>query len=385
MRLPAGCLALALATVPLRAQSGAPAPTLDALIRAEDARARTAADLAVLRAGLGAGDAALRRVAVRGLGRLERGDVLDDVVAALGDRDPAVREAAAHAAAQAAARGERVDDARRALRARLAAEAEPAVRGALAESVGRLRAGRDAVAPTAEALAALLPARGAVRGLFFLTRQPDVRGLVPPPVGARLQAVATAAGAPDELRATAAAARLAAGGATPADSAALRRDPSGAVRALAATAESIDDPAPVVRYRAVALAACPALATAARDTNVHVAYAAVDALQKCGGDAAAVAAIERSPSPRAVVALAAAAPERARPRAAAAARSAGWVTRVYAARAAAACATRCCSAGSRATPTRTWRARRSTGSRRSPATPTTPSTSPRSAPTRVSS
>jgi hypothetical protein len=384
MRLLAGCLALALAALPLHAQSRP--PTLDALIRAEDARARTPADLAVLRAGLGAADAALRRVAVRGLGRLERGDVLDDVVAALGDRDPAVREAAAHAAAQAAARGERVDDARRALRARLAAEAEPAVRGALAESVGRLRAGRDAVAPTAEALAALLPARGAVRGLFFLARQQDARGLIPAAVGVRLQRVATSAGVPAEVRATAAAARVAAGGRL-----ARGSSPRSAATRAARCARSRRRPSRSTTRRrwcanrAVALAACPALATAARDTNVHVAYAAVDALQKCGGDAAAVAAIERSPSPRAVVALAAAAPERARPRAAAAARSAGWVTRVYAARAAAGCATRCCSAVSRATPTRTWRARRSTRCRPSPAAPTTPSTSRRSARTRASS
>jgi cyclophilin family peptidyl-prolyl cis-trans isomerase len=227
-----------------------------------------------------------------------------------------------------------VADARRALLERLATEANPDVRDQLAESVGRLRAGSGDVARTAETLAALLPARGAVRGLFFLARQRDARGLIPAPVGARLQAVATATATPEEVRATAAAARIAAGGATPADLDALRRDPSAAVRVTAATAESIGDPAPVVRYRAVALAGCPALVTAAGDANAHVAYAAVDSLAKCVGDAGAVAAIERSPSPRAVVALAAVAPERARVRVAASAASRDPFVRVYAARAA---------------------------------------------------
>ena len=330
MRHLAGCLALALAAAPLRAQ----APTLDQLIRAEDARARTPSDLAVLRAGAAAADPALRRAAVRGLGRLERGEVLDDVAAALADPDPGVRQAAADAVAQAAARGERAADARRALLARLATEPDSAVRGRLAESAGRVRAEGDDAARTAEALAALLPARGAVRGLFFLARQRTARGAIPASVGARLQAVAIAPAVPAEVRATAAAARVAAGGATPADSAALRRDPSAAVRATVATAASIGDPAAVVRYRAVARAACPALVVAARDANAHVAYAAVDSLARCAGDAGAARAIERSPSPRAVVALAAVAPARARPRVTAAAASRDPVVRVYAARAA---------------------------------------------------
>ena len=74
MRRPTALLVLALAAA-TTAASRAQAPTLDALIRAEDARARTPAELAVLRAGLGAPDPLLRRTAVRGLGRLERADV----------------------------------------------------------------------------------------------------------------------------------------------------------------------------------------------------------------------------------------------------------------------------------------------------------------------
>src|SRR5688500_20259612 len=116
MRLLTGLLALGLAAAPLGAQAPrGPAPTLDALIRAEDARARTAADLATLRAGLAAPDAEIRRVAVRGLGRLERADLLDLLVAGLADADPRVRRAAADAVGQAVSGGDRVADARAAL------------------------------------------------------------------------------------------------------------------------------------------------------------------------------------------------------------------------------------------------------------------------------
>ena len=282
MRTLAAALLLALA-VPLGAQP----PTLDQLIRAEDRRARTDADLAILRAGLAAPDAAIRRHAARGLGRLERSAVLDDVIGALGDRDAAVRQAAADAVAQAVARGERVADARRALLARLAAEPDTAVRGQLAESLGRLAASADDVAATAETLAEQLPLRGAVRGLYFLARPRATRERIPPAVGARLQAVVATPTLPDDVRATAAAARVLVGGASPGELAALRRDPSADVRATAATAASITDPAPLVRYRAVALAACPALVAATRDTNAHVALAAVDALAKCPGHPAA--------------------------------------------------------------------------------------------------
>jgi cyclophilin family peptidyl-prolyl cis-trans isomerase len=330
MRTLAHLLALCLATRAL----GAQAPSLDQLIRAEDARGATAADLATLRAGLAVPDASLRRHAVRGLGRLERADLLDDVVGALDDRDAGVRRAAADAVAQAVFRGDGAARARAGLLARLATESDAAVRGQLAEGAGRVRADSGDVAATAEAIAAQLPLRGAVRGLYFLTRQRAARGRIPGAVGARLQAVATTASHADDVRAIAAAARLAAGGATAADSAALRRDASGDVRALVATAAMLSDPAPLVRYRAVALAGCPALAAATRDANAHVALAAVDALARCPGDAGAVAALEASRAPRAVTALAAVAPERARARLATLAADRDPFARTHAARAA---------------------------------------------------
>ncbi|GLC26864.1 peptidylprolyl isomerase [Roseisolibacter agri] len=330
MRPIAALLALSLTAGALPAQ----APTLDALIRAEDARGATAADPATLRAGIGAGDATLRRMAVRGLGRWERPDLLDDVAGALDDTDATVRRAAADAVGQAVQRGEGAARARAILLAKLGREPDASVRGQIAENAGRVRIDSADVAATAEALAAQLPLRGAVRGLFFLARQRAARGLVPAAVAARLQQVATTAALPTDVRATAAAARIAAGGATPDELAALRRDASGDVRALAATAAMITDPAPIVRYRAVALAACPALVTATRDPNAHVALAATDALAKCTDDAAAVAVLEASSSPRALVSLAAVAPARARTKLARVAASRDPFARVHAARAA---------------------------------------------------
>ena len=330
MRILATAILLGLAAAPLAAQ----APTLDQLIRAEDRRAPTDTDLAILRAGLAAPDAALRRHAARGLGRLERGAVIDDLIGALGDRDALVRQAAADALAQAVSRGERTADARRALLARLAAEPDLAVRGQIAESLGRIGTSPDDLAGTAETLAAHLPLRGAVRGLYCLARQRAARGLMPPAVGTRLQSVVATAANPDDVRATAAAARMLVGGATPDELAAFRHDRSADVRATAATAASIADPAPLVRYRAVAAAPCAALAAATRDANAHVALAAVDALAKCAGDDGAIAALEVSSSARAVVALAAVAPERAGRRLPAIAADPDPFVRVHAARAA---------------------------------------------------
>ncbi len=105
--------------------------------------------------------------------------------------------------------------ARSALFARLATEADPDVGGQLAENIGRVRADSGEVAQVAERLVAYLPLRGAVRGLYFLSRSRSARGRISASVGERPQYVATTA--------------------------------------------SIDDPAPLVRYRAFALADCPAL------------------------------------------------------------------------------------------------------------------------------
>jgi HEAT repeat protein len=111
---------------------------LDRLLRAEDARAHTARDLATMRAGLKAKNPALRRYAVRGSGRLERAEVLVDIVPMLDDSSAVVRAAAADALAQGASHdGMRV--ARAALAERAGVERDPQVLGMIAESMGGSR------------------------------------------------------------------------------------------------------------------------------------------------------------------------------------------------------------------------------------------------------
>jgi hypothetical protein len=72
-----------------------------AILQAEDRRAPTARDLAVIRGGLHAGDAETVRVAVRTIGRLERASLVADIVPALRHPLPEVRAEAATAIAQA--------------------------------------------------------------------------------------------------------------------------------------------------------------------------------------------------------------------------------------------------------------------------------------------
>lgn len=103
----------------------------------EDARP-AADDAGELRAGLAADSALLRRFAVRGLGRLEDPAGLPAIEPLLADPDPAVRAQAADAVAQAVY-NEASATAATMLQARLAADVDPAARGALAMALGRLR------------------------------------------------------------------------------------------------------------------------------------------------------------------------------------------------------------------------------------------------------
>jgi hypothetical protein len=70
------------------------------LYRAEDARAATSADLEILLRALRSPDAETRVIALRATGRLQRSDLLDSLVPALGDSAEAVRIEAANAVAQ---------------------------------------------------------------------------------------------------------------------------------------------------------------------------------------------------------------------------------------------------------------------------------------------
>src|SRR5260221_482393 len=97
-------LAIALLIVAARAglQPQSARPTQVAILEVEDRRASTARDLAVIRAGLNSPDGQTQRIALRALGRLERPQLISDIVPALKAALPEIRAEAANAIGQAA-------------------------------------------------------------------------------------------------------------------------------------------------------------------------------------------------------------------------------------------------------------------------------------------
>ena len=143
------CVVAAAATLLLIACGGADSPEsverLDAEDRAlladlliEEDRRPDLEQAEALHRGLASENPLLRRVAARGLGRLEDPDALDDLAPALADESSAVRSQAANAVAQSVF-NESSSAAADVLRGRLALETDAAVRGALAQALGRLR------------------------------------------------------------------------------------------------------------------------------------------------------------------------------------------------------------------------------------------------------
>ncbi len=110
---------------------------LDYLMAAEDRRGATEDDLLTLRHAAGVQEASMRRAAARALGRLERAELLPDILPLLEDSDAEVRAAAATAVAQALSRGAgRMGF--EPLRFRLATDPDAGVASAAAASIGRL-------------------------------------------------------------------------------------------------------------------------------------------------------------------------------------------------------------------------------------------------------
>jgi cyclophilin family peptidyl-prolyl cis-trans isomerase/HEAT repeat protein len=110
------------------------------VFEAEDQRAPTAADVKVLVDGTRHASEIVQRMAVRALGRLERPAVVPDIVPLLAASSAAVRAEAANALGQVAPN---VDLARQGeipalLILRLEVERDPAVRGVLCQTIGRL-------------------------------------------------------------------------------------------------------------------------------------------------------------------------------------------------------------------------------------------------------
>jgi cyclophilin family peptidyl-prolyl cis-trans isomerase len=121
------------------------AQTRLAVLQAEDRRAPTASDLAILRSGSRSGDPQIARAGVRALGRLERPSLIPDILVLLRHPLSEVRADAADAVGQAAQGWKRerptnavIESTLAALVARLKIEGDSDVREALAETIGRL-------------------------------------------------------------------------------------------------------------------------------------------------------------------------------------------------------------------------------------------------------
>jgi cyclophilin family peptidyl-prolyl cis-trans isomerase/HEAT repeat protein len=333
-----------------------PVVTRLSILQAEDRRAPTPRDLAVLRAGLHSGEAGTVRAAVRALGRLERPALVADILPSLKHPLPEVRAEAANALGQAAAGWKRkapaggVDPIARALEARLAVEDASDVRAAVCETLGRLpyttpeqvhRAGQTLVGEISRH--ASLPDRlGVAEGLELLVRlQSPLHPATPELVAALLDLSALR---PAEATSAARIRRLALEtliGAAAVDDDLVRRavtDPDAQVRRLAmraaalpapehaadgagpppgtsngsairmsagaaaaALAAGLTDAAAMVRLEAVrglrnrlGDEACSPLVGALKDRDTQVDLVALDQLAMCGASTDAVEALERT-------------------------------------------------------------------------------------------
>lgn len=116
-------------------------PALQRIVHGEESRAANPAELKGIEDGLKSSSAAIRVVAVRALGRLERPSVGGAIIPLLADASPAVRKEAADALAQSqmgSTRGRDTSFATYSLKKTLTTEKVPAVRSVLMASIGRM-------------------------------------------------------------------------------------------------------------------------------------------------------------------------------------------------------------------------------------------------------
>ena len=372
-----------------------PSPTTRlAVLQAEDRRAPTPRDLAIIRSGLHGGDPQTVRVAVRALGRLERPALIPDLVPSLRHALPEIRSEAANAIGQSA-QGWKGDNAPAAsaidgvsspLVARLRVEAEPDVRAAICDTIGRLpyvsasqtEAAERTLIEMASRAETVMDRLGVAQGFDGLVRTQRtrrapadealalLRRLVIPmkgesATGARVRRLAL------EALTTAAAVDAETLGAAAHDpDAQVRRL---AMRAAAAAAPHVAaaqlhsvltagraDDSPIARLEALRslrtrndVDSCAAALAAAGDRDLHVALFALDQMGACGSAPGAVTALERTVTDlsdagsvrgwhraaHALVALAAAVPARGAAVLPQFTGSRIWQLRMYAARAAA--------------------------------------------------
>jgi cyclophilin family peptidyl-prolyl cis-trans isomerase len=377
-----------------RAQDAARTTRL-AVLQAEDRRAPTARDLAIIRSGARSGDAQTVRIAIRALGRLERPALIPDITPSLRNPFPEIRAEAATAIGQAAqgwnadhpAAAPDVDAVVAPLVARVKIEGEPDVRAAICETIGRLPYATAGQVEAAERTLIDMTGRaesvtdrlGAAKGFEALARtQRKLRPLGGEAV-AMLRRLATpgpsdaATGA--RVRRLALEALITASAVEATLVGAASHDPDAQVRRIAMRAAAVSgasgptpddaravltfgrvDDSPAVRLEALRslrargdAGSCAAALTAVTDRDLHVVMTALDQLGACGASADAAAALERAVtdlsgagSPRAwhraahaLVALATAAPDRGAVALPQFTGSRIWQLRMYAARAAA--------------------------------------------------
>jgi cyclophilin family peptidyl-prolyl cis-trans isomerase/HEAT repeat protein len=382
----------------------APRTSRLAVLQAEDRRAATPRDLAIIRSGLHGGDAQTVRVAVRALGRLERPALIADLLPSLRHALPEIRSEAANAIAQAAqgwkegsgsrvqgsgftaATAAAIDGASSPLTARLKIEAEPDVREALCDALGRLPYANAAQVESAERVLVDMAGRaetvtdrlGVAQGLEALVRTQRklrapgedaaavLRRLAIPVKGEAVTGVRVRRLALEALTSATLVDAETLGTAAHDPDAQVRRL---ALRAAAAAAPQVAaaelhrvltagraDDSPIVRLEALRSLrvqhdadACAATLAATGDPDVHVALFAFDELGGCGSAPDAIAALERTArdlasagvarswhrAAHALVALATAQPDRGVGVLPQFASSRIWQLRLYAARAAA--------------------------------------------------
>ena len=380
-----------MAPAPAGAQGpGVPVDTvaLQRLLVAEDARGTGRDGLEPLLSALTGSDTLLRRLAVRGLGRMQRPELGRRLLPLLADSVPTVRAEAANAIAQSMRRVPRdttradagqfaTSEAASALERALvlADETDAGVVDALAQSLGRLPLRDSAAARAAEAvIRARFAARqtaGTAHGLYTLARARRATGNLEPASVALLRRAAVTS--PDTVvRRLALRTLAAAGGLDSATAIRASRDPDDEVRRMTLSGSgtlspglrarlvrrALADSSTIVRVGAVAAARlgagppdCAPILAATRDRDPYVALVAIDSLGGgCADRRAAPASLERladtpltsgPPDHRwqaAAHALAALARVDSAAAAARLPRFAGaerWETRLYAARAAA--------------------------------------------------
>jgi cyclophilin family peptidyl-prolyl cis-trans isomerase/drug/metabolite transporter (DMT)-like permease/HEAT repeat protein len=299
---------------------------LQRLLTAEDARGTGPDSLTPLLDASRGEDSLLRRVAVRGLGRLQRPELARVLLVALNDPLPSVRAEAANAIAQSMSRARldstgrdtpqlTVTQAAAALTQALSREPDARVIDALGESLGRLPFPDSAGARRAEEAIrtrmALQGTSGLVHGLYTLARARRATGNLVSPSLDQLRRAGI--GSPDTVvRRLALLTLAAADGLDSATAEHAARDPDEEVRrnmlrgtgTLSAAhrarllRKALADPSRIVRVQAVIATRhgadkldCSSILSATRDRDPYVALVAIDSL--AGGCADPPPAVSR--------------------------------------------------------------------------------------------